>query len=213
MDFDNVTKSDGSYDRGVLFSAPTSATICIRRSSRAAGFPAIRAEAADSFSDASSSASALMMRARFRGWPPPASHHLLHGLGQLHVLHLEPFDFDSPGFRGRRHAGAQQTVDFVALLKDLVQIVLPDNISQAGQRQLIDGDGRFATAITDLAASVIRYQRTALTRMVTLSRVMVSCCSAETVRVRMSMITAARCRGGRSKTGGPRSPLYLPRRK
>ena len=36
----------------------------------------------------------------------------------------------------------------------------------------------------------MRYHSTALTLMVTLSRVMVSCCSADTVRVRMSTVTA-----------------------
>ena len=60
------TKSDGIISTVVLlFSAPTSAIICMRRSSSAAGLPAIRSDAAASFSDASSSASALMMRARF----------------------------------------------------------------------------------------------------------------------------------------------------
>ena len=39
--------------------------------------------------------------------------------------------------------------------------------------------------MTDFAASVMRYHSTALTLMVTLSRVMVSCCSAETVRFRL----------------------------
>src|ERR1700730_14733639 len=43
--------------------------------------------------------------------------------------------------------------------------------------------------MTDLAASTIRYHSTALTLIVTLSRVMVSCCSAETVRVRISTET------------------------
>ena len=48
-----------------LFSAPISESICIRRNSSAAGLPAICSAACESFSDASSSASALMMRARF----------------------------------------------------------------------------------------------------------------------------------------------------
>ncbi len=77
-------------------------------------------------------------------------------------------------------------VDLVALLQDLVQIVLADDIAQAGERQLIHGGRASATAITALAASTMRYHSTALTLMVTLSRVMVSCCSAETVRVRIS---------------------------
>ena len=47
-----------------------------------------------------------------------------------------------------------------------------------------------AASITDFAASTMRYQSTAFTLMMTLSRVMVSCCSAETVRVRMSTLTA-----------------------
>jgi hypothetical protein len=63
---DSDTKSDGIISTVVLlFSAPTSEIICIRRNSSAAGLAMICAAAADSFTDASNSASALMMRARF----------------------------------------------------------------------------------------------------------------------------------------------------
>ena len=36
----------------------------------------------------------------------------------------------------------QQAVDLVALLQHLVQIVLADDVAQAGQRQLVHGRGR-----------------------------------------------------------------------
>ena len=53
--FARNTKSEGIINTVVLlFSAPTSEIICIRRNSSAAGFPAILAEAADNFFDASS---------------------------------------------------------------------------------------------------------------------------------------------------------------
>src|SRR5437016_5557415 len=64
--FDRVANSDGIIKTVVLlFSAPTSAIICMRRNSSAAGLPAIFVEAAASSSDASNSASALIIRARF----------------------------------------------------------------------------------------------------------------------------------------------------
>jgi len=49
--------------------------------------------------------------------------------------------------------------------------------------------------------------------MVTLSRVMVSCCSAETVRVRMSTVTArSMVKGMIQYRPGPLNPWYLPSR-
>jgi hypothetical protein len=71
---DSDTKSAGIISTVVLlFSAPASETICIRRSSNATGLAAICAAAAESFTKASNSASALMMRARFSRMPQPAS--------------------------------------------------------------------------------------------------------------------------------------------
>src|ERR1700722_4241251 len=65
--------------------------------------------------------------------------------------------------------------------------------------------------MTAFAASTIRYQRTALTLMVTLSRVMVSCCSAETVRVRMSTRTERSTPSGMIQyKPGPRKPWSRP---
>ncbi len=62
--------------------------------------------------------------------------------------------------------------------------------------------------MTALAASMTRYHSTALTLMVTLSRVMVSCCSAETVRVRMSTLTERSIPKGMIQYNpGPRSPM------
>ena len=65
--------------------------------------------------------------------------------------------------------------------------------------------------MTDLAASTIRYHSTALTFTVTLSRVIVSCCSAETVRVRMSIFTERSIPSGMIQyKPGPRSPSVTP---
>jgi hypothetical protein len=64
-----------------------------------------------------------------------------------------------------------------------------------------------ATSITDFDASTTRNQSTALTFTVTLSRVMVSCCSAEIVRVRMSMVIARSNPSGMIQyRPGPRRP-------
>jgi hypothetical protein len=61
----------------------------MRRNSKAAGFEAICPAAADSLTDASSSASTLMMRALFADGFGLHAHDLLHGLGQFYILHLE----------------------------------------------------------------------------------------------------------------------------
>src|SRR5882762_5973403 len=61
--------------------------------------------------------------------------------------------------------------------------------------------------MTDFSASTIRYQSTPLTLMVTLSRVIVSCCSADTVRVRMSTRTERSMFNGMIQyRPGPRGP-------
>ena len=62
----SVTNSLGIMTMVVVFcSAPTSVIICMRRSSSASGFSVMTREASPSLTEDSSSASALMMRARF----------------------------------------------------------------------------------------------------------------------------------------------------
>src|SRR5215472_13981672 len=65
-------------------------------------------------------------------------HHLLHRLRQLDVLHLEALDFDAPAGAGFGDAIAQQAVDLVALLQYLIEVVLADDVAQAGERQLVN---------------------------------------------------------------------------
>jgi hypothetical protein len=61
--------------------------------------------------------------------------------------------------------------------------------------------------MTDLARIDDAVPSTALTLIVTLSRVIVSCCSAETVRVRMSIVTARSMFSGMIQySPGPRRP-------
>jgi hypothetical protein len=122
----------------------------------------------------------------------PNGHHLLHGFGQLDVFHLEPFDGDAPRSRRRGDPFTQQCADPITLLANVVEIVLADDVAQVRERELIDGALALSTAMTDRAASTTRYQSTAFTLMVTLSRVIVSYCSASTVRMRMSMMLARR---------------------
>src|SRR5258708_1866882 len=55
-------------------------------------------------------------------------HNLLHGDRQLDVLHLESLDFNAPARCRVGDVFTEKTIDFVALLQDLVEIVLSDNI-------------------------------------------------------------------------------------
>lgn len=65
-------------------------------------------------------------------------HHLLHGRGQLDVLHLEALDLEAPALRRVDHAVPQKPVDLVALLQHFVKVMLADDVAKAGERQLVD---------------------------------------------------------------------------
>ena len=116
----------------LLFSAPTSATICIRRNSSAAGFPTINCAASASFlrclqfGFGFDDAGALL--AHRLGLH---RHHALHVLWNLHVLHFQQFDRHSPGARVLEHVLSQQCIDLISLLQDFVEIVLADHVAQA----------------------------------------------------------------------------------
>jgi hypothetical protein len=74
----------------------------MRRNSKAAGFEAICPAAADRLTDASSSASALMMRALFANDFGRHGHDLLHRLGQFYILHLEALHLQTSTRRSLR---------------------------------------------------------------------------------------------------------------
>ena len=81
-------------------------------------------------------------------------------------------------------------------LQHLVEVVLADDVAQSRQRQLVDGGMRVGDIDDGLRRIDDAVPSTALTLIVTLSRVMVSCCSADTVKVRMSIVVARSMRSG-----------------
>ena len=68
---------------------------------------------------------------------PLHGHHTLHVLRNLDILHFEQFDRNSPRAGILQDIPFQQRIDLVALFQHFVEIVLSNDVSQAGQRHLL----------------------------------------------------------------------------
>jgi len=111
-------------------------------------------------------------------------HHALHVLRYFHVFHLEQLDRYAPGSRGFKHGLPQQRVDLVPLLQHFVEIVLADHIASVVSANRCTARRKSSTVSTAFSGFSTRYQSTAFTFTVTLSRVIVSCCSVGLVTMR-----------------------------